>query len=124
MPHLMHLGGVSIARSLFFSIRAVWDAFISLSEKKQIELLGTLASSVDVSNSDDDDNHDNNNNEDDVDLGDDVAIKPPPRGYNNRNHARRHGSKGRSRRENRRKAAVQLQGTGENFSETTFEAFG
>ncbi|VDK22441.1 unnamed protein product [Taenia asiatica] len=92
------------------SIREVWDAFISLSETEQIELLGSLASHSDFSN-------------DDVDMGNDMATHPPPRNYNNAN---RNNSGGRQRRRNkgrsRRRPVVHLEPISEDPMETSLDA--
>ncbi|VDD81481.1 unnamed protein product [Mesocestoides corti] len=100
---------------LFFFIRAVWDAFIALSERKQIELLGALDNRP-VSGDDDDDL-----NYEDVDMGDEMAAVRPPRNYNNCASGRsRHGN----RRRCRRKPAVRLEGIKEDPSEEAMDAFG
>uniref|UniRef100_A0A5K3EXM1 R3H-assoc domain-containing protein n=1 Tax=Mesocestoides corti TaxID=53468 RepID=A0A5K3EXM1_MESCO len=96
-------------------IRAVWDAFIALSERKQIELLGALDNRP-VSGDDDDDL-----NYEDVDMGDEMAAVRPPRNYNNCASGRsRHGN----RRRCRRKPAVRLEGIKEDPSEEAMDAFG
>ncbi|KAL5963411.1 hypothetical protein TSMEX_008853, partial [Taenia solium] len=93
-----------------FNIREVWDAFISLSETEQIELLGSLASHSAFSN-------------DDVDMGNDMATHPPPRNYNNAN---RRNSGGRQRRRNkgrsRRRPVVHLEPISEDPMETSLDA--
>lgn len=94
------------------SIREVWDAFISLSETEQIELLGSLTSHSDFSI------------DDDVDMGDDLATHPPPRNYNSSN---RNNSGGRRRRRNkgrsRRRPVVHLEPISEDPMEMSVDAF-
>ncbi|KAH9282482.1 hypothetical protein ECG_03810 [Echinococcus granulosus] len=93
-------------------IREIWDAFISLSETKQIELLGNLSSQSAFGD------------DDDVDMGDDVVTHPPPKNYNNasgnNNSSRqRRGNKGRPRR----RPVVHLEPIFEDPLETSVEAF-
>lgn len=117
---------VSIFLFVSFSIHALWEAFISLSEKAQIELLGSLAS-VGRNNGGESDDFDVGNETDDVHMGDETEFKPPPKGYNG-NHssaaACNRGKRGRSKHANHRKAAVNLLYAGDDLVETSTEAFG
>ncbi|KAL5109860.1 hypothetical protein TcWFU_001849 [Taenia crassiceps] len=93
-------------------IREIWDAFISLSETEQIEVLGSLAS------------HSAFGVDDDVDMGDDMATHPPPRNYNNAN---KNNSCGRQRRRHkgrsRRRPVVHLEPISEDPMEALVDAF-
>ncbi|VDM18308.1 unnamed protein product [Hydatigera taeniaeformis] len=95
-----------------FNIREIWDAFISLSETEQIELLGSLAS------------HSAFSNDFDVDMGNGMAAHPSPRNYNNAN---RNNSCGRQRRKNkgrsRQRPVVHLEPIFEDPMEMSIDAF-
>ena len=93
----------------------MWYEFISLSERKQIELLSGLTHQSAF-------NYDDN---DDVDMGDDMDTHPPPRGYNNsNNYGGRHRHGKRNSRRHRHRPVIRLEAITEDPNETTADAFG